>query len=70
LLSGESALPVLTTTSFAPSCASQAQPLPNCVVAAVSSSLRQASTLPNEASIFWRSAPPGSPPPWPLRLRQ
>ena len=70
LVSGVSALPVLTTLSASPSATSQAQPLPNWEVAALVSSSRQAATLPKLASIFALSAAGGSPPPFGLRLCQ
>jgi hypothetical protein len=47
---GFSALSVFTTRNLAPSSTSQAQPDPNCVVAAVPSSFLSASRLPNVES--------------------
>ena len=69
-VNGRSALLVLVTCSLSPSFTSHAQPLPNCVVAAVASSFLHASTLPNDASIFCFSAAEGSPPPLGERLFQ
>ena len=61
---------VLPRRSVAPSHTSQAQPLPNTVVAAAANRSRKASTLPNASSIAEPSSPPGSPPPSGLMISQ
>src|SRR5687768_15006223 len=70
LVIGRSALLVLVTTSLPLSDASQAQPLPNWVVAAVASSFFRLSRLPKSRSISLPSDAGGVPPPLGFRLFQ
>src|SRR5690606_8478198 len=70
LVIGRSALLVLVTSSLPFSSTSHAQPLPNCVVAAVASSFFRLSKLPKSFSMRWASAAGGVRPPLGFRLCQ
>ena len=67
---GVSAFGVCSTLSLPPSSTSQAQPLPNCVTAALARSSLNLAKSPKSDLIMSSSLPVGWPPPFGLRLFQ